>query len=142
MVWCSLLGWTWPREGPEEHQAAPRGRSTESGCGNDPTLEEYGAVTEPDAEECAGERLADALLRVGANLLLVGSRADSDFVGLGLTRNESYSRLDARIRVAIGGGLDAFLVGDNLTDEHYQEALGYAALGRAVRVGVSFRSGR
>ena len=39
----------------------------------------------------------------GATLVRVGERADSDFVGLGLTRSEAYTRLDARLRVRVAG---------------------------------------
>jgi len=72
----------------------------------------------------------------GLSLVLVGSRADSDFLGLGLTENEGHARLDARLRVDLGHGLEAFLVGENLADAAYQEALGYPALGRSLRAGL------
>jgi outer membrane cobalamin receptor len=77
----------------------------------------------------------------GVTLALVGERADSDFVGIGLTTNPGYARLDARLRVLLGGPLEAYVVGDNLTGEQYQEALGYPALGRAVRGGLRLRLG-
>ncbi len=72
----------------------------------------------------------------GLTLVSVGERADSDFVGIGLTRNPGYTRVDARVRVRIVGPLEAWLVGENLTDAEYQEVLGYPALGRAVRGGL------
>jgi len=56
---------------------------------------------------------------VGATLVRVGERADSDFVGLGLTRNPAYTRLDARLRVR----------------------LGYPSLGRSLRGGLRLRVG-
>jgi vitamin B12 transporter len=82
----------------------------------------------------------------GLTLVYVGERADSDFVGLGLAsdpsyRNPAYTRLDARLRVRIAGALEAFVVGDNLLDEQYQEALGYPALGRSLRGGLRLRLG-
>jgi vitamin B12 transporter len=77
----------------------------------------------------------------GTTLVLVGRRADSDFVGLGLTENASYARLDARVRVRVARGLEAFIVGENVLDRQYMEALGYPALGRSVRAGLRFRSG-
>jgi len=85
-------------------------------------------------------------LSAGLTLVYVGARADSDFVGLGLAndpsfRNPSYTRLDARVRVRVVGALEAYLVADNLTDEQYQEALGYPALGRSVRGGLRLRAG-
>jgi vitamin B12 transporter len=78
---------------------------------------------------------------VGATLVAVGARADSDFAGLGLTENEGYVRVDARARLRLGHGLEAFVVGENVLDEEYQEALGYPALGWSVRGGLRYRSG-
>jgi vitamin B12 transporter len=80
-------------------------------------------------------------LSFGATLVLVGARADSDFLGLGLTRNEGYARLDARARARLVRGLEAFVTGENVLDREYQEALGYPALGRALRVGLRYASG-
>ncbi len=77
----------------------------------------------------------------GATLVLVGERADSDFVGLGLTSNPGYQRLDLRGRVRLFGGLEAYMVGENVLDEEYQEVLGYPALGVSVRGGLRFRTG-
>jgi outer membrane cobalamin receptor len=77
-------------------------------------------------------------VRGGLSLVLVGRRADSDFLGLGLTENPGHARLDARLRVELGRGFDAFLVGENLTDREYQEALGYPALGLSLRAGLRF----
>jgi vitamin B12 transporter len=79
---------------------------------------------------------------LGATLLSVGERADSDFSGLGLMTNEGYTRLDARARVRLVRGLEAFVAAENLTDAEYQEALGYPALGRVVRGGLRFRTGQ
>jgi vitamin B12 transporter len=78
---------------------------------------------------------------LGATLLLVGKRADSDFAGIGLLENDAYTRLDARLRVALGHGFEAYVVSENLFDASYMEALGYPALGRAVRGGLRFHSG-
>jgi outer membrane cobalamin receptor len=74
-------------------------------------------------------------------VVAVGERADSDFVGLGLTRNEGYTRVDARLRGNITASLEAFLVAENLFGADYQEALGYPALGRSVRGGLRLRLG-
>ncbi len=78
---------------------------------------------------------------LGATVVHVGERADSDFVGLGLTRNGAYTRLDARLRVRVAAPLEAWLVGENLTDADYQEVLGYPALGRSVRGGLRLSLG-
>lgn len=77
-------------------------------------------------------------LTAGLTLALVGERADSDFAGLGLTRNPGYARLDARVRYAVGAGVSLFAAGENLTDAEYEQVLGYPALGRALRFGIRF----
>jgi outer membrane cobalamin receptor len=93
-------------------------------------------------------RQSSFTLRVGADRLsgavtvvAVGERADSDFLGMGLTRNEGYTRVDARVRGRVAFGLEAFVVAENLFDEEYQEALGYPALGLSVRAGLRLRVG-
>jgi len=77
----------------------------------------------------------------GATLVRVGERADSDFVGLGLTRAEPYTRLDARLRIRLAGPVEAFAVAENVLDAEYQEVLGYPALGRSVRGGLRLTVG-
>jgi outer membrane receptor protein involved in Fe transport len=86
-------------------------------------------------------RYGGARFGAGATLFLVGSRADSDFLGIGLTENDGYARLDARVHARVVRGLEAFLAAENLLDEEYQEALGYPAPGLSVRVGVRYRTG-
>jgi outer membrane receptor protein involved in Fe transport len=73
------------------------------------------------------------------SVVAVGGRADSDFVGLGLLSNPGYTRVDARLRARLKGGIEVFLVAENVFDEQYEEALGYPALGRSVRGGVRLR---
>ena len=79
---------------------------------------------------------------VGATLVRVGERTDSDFVGIGLGQGElpyynpGYTRLDVRARLRVSTRLEAFLAADNLLGERYQEVLGYPALGRTLRGGV------
>jgi vitamin B12 transporter len=84
----------------------------------------------------AGDRLSG-----GAYLVLVGARADSDFLGLGLEDNPGYARVDLRARVRIGHGLEAYASIDNAMDAEYQEVLGYPALGRTARLGLRLRTG-
>ncbi|HYN04087.1 MAG TPA: TonB-dependent receptor [Vicinamibacteria bacterium] len=86
-------------------------------------------------------QLSLARWSAGATLVRVGERADSDFVGLGLTRSEAYTRLDARLRVRVAGPVEAFVTGENLTGAEYQEVLGYPALGRSVRGGLRLALG-
>lgn len=94
----------------------------------------------PKHQASASARYGDGRWSAGASVVYVGERADSDFAGLGLLSNPSYTRVDARVHARIAWGLSAFLVAENLFDADYQEALGYPALGRSVRVGVRFRS--
>jgi vitamin B12 transporter len=76
----------------------------------------------------------------GATVVLVGRRADSDFLGLDLTENAGYGRLDLRARVRVASRLEAVVVAENVTGERYQDVLGYPAPGRSVRAGLRFRS--
>jgi outer membrane cobalamin receptor len=94
----------------------------------------------PKHQAAFGARFTRGRVGLGANLVAVGRRADSDFAGLGLMTNDGYTRLDARARVRIGHGLEAFVVGENLLDRRYQEILGYPALGRALRGGLRFHT--
>ena len=101
------------------------------------------------SRSCAGPRHQGSFsLRVGkarlqgaTTVVAVGERADSDFLGLGLTGNEGYTRLDARRAWPRPGGLEAFVVAREPAGREYQEALGYPALGRAVRGGLRLRLG-
>jgi len=90
----------------------------------------------PKHQASLAVRLGGPRVSGGAHLFYVGRRSDSDFLGLGLTENDSYVRLDARLRVRLHRRLDVFAAGENLLDEDYQEVLGYPALGRSVRVGL------
>jgi vitamin B12 transporter len=86
--------------------------------------------------DLGGDRLGG-----GGTLVLVGRRADSDFLGLGLMENEGYARLDLRARVRVTSRLEGIVVAENVLDRQYQEVLGYPALGRSVRAGLRFRTG-
>jgi vitamin B12 transporter len=68
-----------------------------------------------------------------------GQRTDSDFLGLGLTHTPGYGRFDLSTSYVLGHGVDAYVRVQNLFDKQYQDALGYPALGREVRVGMKYR---
>ena len=71
---------------------------------------------------------------LGATLVAVGERADSDFAGLGLDRERGlHARRRARARAPRRADWRRSWWRENVFDEEYQEALGYPALGRAVR---------
>jgi vitamin B12 transporter len=67
-----------------------------------------------------------------------GVRTDSDFLGLGLTRNPGYARFDLSGSYRVGHGVTAYARATNLFDKQYQDALGYPALGRDMRAGVRY----
>lgn len=67
-----------------------------------------------------------------------GVRTDSDFLGLGLTRNPGYARFDLSGSYRAGRGISFYARATNLFDKFYQDALGYPALGRDMRAGVRY----
>jgi vitamin B12 transporter len=98
-----------------------------------------GLVRRPKHQGSVTARVGKGRVMGAATVVAVGRRTDSDFVGLGLLTNPGYTKVDARLRARLTGGVEAFLVAENLFDEQYQEALGYPALGRSVRGGVRLR---
>lgn len=96
----------------------------------------------PKDQATFSARWTASRVSLGATWLLVGERPDSDFLGLGLDSNPGYGRLDARARVRLGRGFEAYVIGENVLDESYQDVLGYPALGRSVRAGLRLRLGR
>jgi outer membrane receptor protein involved in Fe transport len=67
-----------------------------------------------------------------------GVRTDSDFLGLGLTRDPGYARFDLSGSYLVGHGLMFYARATNVFDKQYQDALGYPALGRDMRAGVTY----
>jgi vitamin B12 transporter len=71
-----------------------------------------------------------------------GERTDSDFLFLGLPpRTPGYARFDLSTSYVFGRGVSAYVRAQNIFDKQYQDALGYPALGREVRVGMNYRFG-
>ena len=68
-----------------------------------------------------------------------GERTDSDFLGLGLTRAPGYARFDLTARYLFANGISIYGRAVNLLDKTYQDALGYPALGRDLRIGVRYQ---
>ncbi|HLZ11856.1 MAG TPA: TonB-dependent receptor [Candidatus Acidoferrum sp.] len=68
-------------------------------------------------------------------------RTDTDFLGLGLTRTAGYARFDISSSYDFSRAINGYLRVQNLFDKQYQDALGYPALGREVRVGMKYRFG-
>ena len=83
--------------------------------------------------------------RVNFNLAgyFTGVRTDSDFDGLGFTRNPGYARFDMATSYDFGKGFLFYARVTNLFDKQYQDAIGFPALGRDYRLGMKYRfSGR
>jgi outer membrane cobalamin receptor len=81
--------------------------------------------------------------RWGANLggSFVGRRADSDFLGLGITHAAGYARVDLGGWYIIQSHITAYANIENALNKHYEEVVGYPALGINFRAGVRFRFG-
>jgi vitamin B12 transporter len=70
-----------------------------------------------------------------------GARTDSDFLGLGLTRNPGYARIDCAASYRVRREILLFVRAANLFNKQYQDALGYPALGRQIIGGVKLTFG-
>jgi vitamin B12 transporter len=73
---------------------------------------------------------------LGSTAWLVGSRLDSDFAGLGLTRNPGYALVNLYLNCRLVGGLSWYAAGNNVLNKSYMEVLGYPALRAAFRIGI------
>ena len=75
----------------------------------------------------------------GGTFTYVGERqTDADFFSevFGIDALAAYRRWDAYAQLRLGGRLSVSVVGENLTDERYQDVAGFPALGRFVRAGL------
>ncbi|HTQ61757.1 MAG TPA: TonB-dependent receptor [Candidatus Solibacter sp.] len=81
--------------------------------------------------------------RINFNLAgyFTGVRTDSDFDGLGLTHNPGYVRFDVATSYNFTRGFSFYGRVTNLLNKHYQDAIGFPALGRDFRLGVNYRFG-
>jgi vitamin B12 transporter len=68
-----------------------------------------------------------------------GPRTDSDFLGLGFTRNPGYARFDVATSYTLNRSLEFYVHATNLFDHPYQEVIGVPTLGRDVRAGVKYQ---
>jgi outer membrane cobalamin receptor len=71
----------------------------------------------------------------------VGRSTDSDFLGLGFTSNPGWFRLDLGTQFAMGHGFTVLAHAENLLDHHYQDAVGYPALGLNYLAGLKYTWG-
>lgn len=75
------------------------------------------------------------------NAYFSGIRTDSDFDGLGLTRDPGYARFDFATSYNFVRGISFYGRVTNLFDKQYQETIGFPALGRDYRLGLNYRFG-
>jgi vitamin B12 transporter len=73
------------------------------------------------------------------NAYFTGARTDSDFDGLGLTRNPGYTRFDVASSYDVGRGVSLYARATNVFDKKYQDAIGFPALGRDILVGMKYQ---
>jgi vitamin B12 transporter len=81
--------------------------------------------------------------RWGGNLggSLVGRRPDSDFLGFGIDHAAGYVRADIGGWYALNPRITAYVNIENVLNQHYNEVVGYPALGANFRAGMRFRIG-
>jgi vitamin B12 transporter len=72
----------------------------------------------------------------GATAILVGRRVDSDFSGLGLTRNPGYGVLNLLLNHRLSDSISWFVLVNNALDKEYMEVLGFPALRAHFRIGL------
>lgn len=73
-----------------------------------------------------------------SNATLMGSRPDSDFRGLGLTRAEAYTKWDLSVSYKLGRSVELYTTFENILNQEYFEALGFSALKFHFRSGLRF----
>lgn len=73
---------------------------------------------------------------VNSNATIVGSRADSDFLGLGLTEAGAYTKWDLSATYRVNPYLDLYADFENILDDDHFEVLGFPALKFNFRSGL------
>jgi vitamin B12 transporter len=71
----------------------------------------------------------------------IGRRADSDFLGFGVTHTPGYVLVNLGGWYAINDRITAYVNGENMLNRFYEEVTGYPALGINFRAGMRFRVG-
>jgi vitamin B12 transporter len=71
----------------------------------------------------------------------VGRRPDSDFLGFNIDHAAGYARVDLGGWYALTPRFTAYVNVGNATNQHYNEVVGYPALGANFRAGLQFRLG-
>ena len=77
----------------------------------------------------------------GLSRELVGRRADSDFLGFGVSHAPGCVLVNAGGWYAATSRVTAYVNVENLLNRFYEEVTGYPALGANFRAGMRFRIG-
>ena len=72
----------------------------------------------------------------GATALMVGSRVDSDFSGLGILKNPGYLVLNLLANYRINNSMSVYALVGNALNTSYMEVFGYPALPANFRIGI------
>jgi vitamin B12 transporter len=72
----------------------------------------------------------------GAAAFLVGTRTDTDFSYLGMTRNKGYHVVNLLANFRLTSEISLFTAINNVANEQYMEVLGYPSLSRNFRIGL------
>jgi len=67
---------------------------------------------------------------------MVGSRADSDFSGLGILKNPGYLVLNLLANYRINSSMSVYALVGNALNTSYMEVFGYPALPANFRIGI------
>jgi vitamin B12 transporter len=151
--------------GPPTFPSTPANRSTDSDrSGWEATvryspnedLDLFASWTSLDAAEPAGIEVRrpesqgslDATWRIGGGPLRLnlgvthnGEQYDTDFATFLRTRQDAYTTIRAGASYQIDDNIEVYGRIENLTDETYQEIIGYLGSPRAIYLGVRFKDG-
>ena len=76
--------------------------------------------------------------KVHSDVTFIGNRSDSDFLGIGLTEVDGFSKWDISGSYRVGPRVELYLVAENILNQEYFEKIGFPALKFHFRSGVRF----
>jgi len=71
-----------------------------------------------------------------------GEQRDTEFGGFTTVTLDAYTLVSGRLAWSVTPGIEAYIRGDNLLDEEYQDVYGYHTQGRGIYLGLRFDNGR
>ena len=79
---------------------------------------------------------------LAATLVTLGKRVDSDFLGIDLTENPGFTRVDVRAAYRLSSAIRVLAAVENAGNAKYQEVLGFSSQPRRFRVSLSLDSAK